>query len=321
MDRISEVLSFMREEPGFVSGGHISGRLSISRTAVWKYINQLEKLGYTIEKLKGRGYRLVRTPDKPYHWEIFRHLTSDSIGRKIVFKEYVDSTNSLAYRMALEGEPEGTCIIAETQKSGRGRLSRKWHSPVGKNLYLSIIVRPRIHPTRVPPITFLSSLAVSDTIQTITGTTPTLKWPNDVLINGKKISGTLLELSTEADMVRFVVVGIGFNVNVKETELDNEIRDKATSLFMETKKHFERAYVCGILLGNFEKYYKLFIQSGEEEILRLWEERSQIKGKHLEISQMGEHYSGTAEGIDKDGAILLRINGTIKKIIAGDVGI
>jgi BirA family transcriptional regulator, biotin operon repressor / biotin---[acetyl-CoA-carboxylase] ligase len=319
MDRIRDILTFLREKPDYISGDFISTELGISRTAIWKYMHQLERLGYNIAKLKGRGYKLIKTPDKLYTWEIDRYLNTDIIGKDITYKEIVDSTNSYAFKLALDGASEGACVIADAQKAGRGRLNRVWFSPAGENLYLSVILRPHVQPSNVYPITFISSLAVYDTVETITGIKPTLKWPNDILIKGKKICGTLLELSTETDMVRFVVVGIGLDINMKEKEIIEEIEQKATSLFIETKNLFERARVCGILLSNLEKYYLLFKRHGENEVCRIWEDRSQIKGKYLEINQMGRIYKGISEGIDNKGALLLNIEGEIKRIIAGDV--
>ena len=301
-----------------MSGDYIAHKAGISRTAVWKYVNQVERMGYRIEKAKGKGYRLLESPDRLYSWEIDRRLTTKCMGRKVFYKEAVDSTNLLAFRLAMGGEPEGTIIIAESQSVGKGRLGRVWFSPEAKNLYLSVILRPAVHPSRIYPVTFLSSLAVYDTIEAL-GLGPALKWPNDVLINGKKVCGTLLELSTEAEMVRFVIVGIGFNINMSQAELSEEICEKATSLFIETKKVYERAVVCGMLLSNLEKYYEVFKEQGESGICGIWEERAHIRGKYLEITQMGETYRGISEGIDRDGGMLLNVNGTVKKIIAGDV--
>ncbi len=318
MDRIKELLEFLREKDDFVSGDYIAGKIGISRTAVWKYINQLEHLGYDIAKAKGRGYHLLKGPDKLYPWEIDKDLETLFTGRRIIYKDTVDSTNLVAFRLALAGEPEGSVVVAESQNSGKGRLGRVWFSPEGRNLYLSLILRPGVHPSRIYPVTFLSSLAVYDTIRTL-GAEPTLKWPNDVLIKGKKVCGTLLELSTEAELVRFVVVGIGFNVNMKQEEMSEEIKLKATSLSIETKKVYERAAVCGMLLSNLEKYYRIFKEKGESEICDIWQDRAAIKGKYLEIVQMGEIHRGTCEGIDRDGAMLLSEDGVMKKIIAGDV--
>lgn len=319
MDNLGEVLRYLREGDGFISGDQISGKLGVSRTAVWKYMNQLERYGYSIEKSKGKGYRLIGTPDRLYGWEIERYRKSSVIGRRIIHRDMIDSTNAFAFKQALAGEPEGTCVVAESQEKGKGRLGRKWSSPAGKNIYLSVILRPPIHPSAVYPITFLSSLAVSETIGELTGIEAVLKWPNDVLIQDRKISGTLLELSTEADMVRFVIIGIGFNVNMEPEDMDQEIKARATSLSMVTKKTYERPRVCGILMSNLERYYNLFREDGEQAICDIWEEKARIRGKRLEINQMGESYSGVAKGIDRDGAILLDIDGKIKKIIAGDV--
>ena len=319
MDNLGEVLRQLREVGGFISGDHIAGKLGVSRTAVWKYMNQLERHGYDIEKSKGKGYRLVSTPDRLYAWEIDRYRTSESIGGKIIHRDNLDSTNSFAFSQAMSGEPEGACVVAESQNKGKGRLGRKWSSPEGKNIYLSVILRPSVHPSVVYPITFLSSLAVSDTISQLTDLTPGLKWPNDVLVGQRKISGTLIELSTEADMVRFVIIGIGLNVNLEMRDMDREIKAKATSFLIETKKTYERPRVCGILLSNLERYYRVFKNEGPRAICDIWEEKARIRGKYLEINQMGEVYAGVAKGIDRDGAILLDINGTTKKILAGDV--
>jgi len=320
MDRSKEILAYLRSAHDYISGDHMSSNMGISRTAIWKYINHLEQLGYKISKLKGKGYRLLTSPDKLYAWEIERYCKTNMIGKKIIYKDGVDSTNAFAFRLAFGGEAEGTCIIAESQDAGKGRLGRKWFSPIGKNLYISIVLRPHIPPSNVYPITFLSSLAVYDTIKAlITDFEPVLKWPNDVLVDGRKICGTLLELSTEADMIRFVIVGIGLNINMGENDIDKEIKHKATSLFMLTKKSFERSMVCGILLTNIERYYSIFMEKGPDEICSIWEERAKIKGKHIEIVQMGETYKGISEGIDRDGGIILAIDGKTKKIIAGDV--
>ena len=318
MDRMSEILRFLRDANDYISGDTISTELGISRTAVWKYINQLEKKGYGISKLKGKGYSLVNIPDKLFPWEINRYL-HNSFTKEIIYKETIDSTNTYAFKLALTGKPEGTCIVAESQKSGKGRLNRTWFSPAYQNIYLSVILRPPVHPSKVYPITFLSSLAVHDAVKDLTGLPPTLKWPNDVLINGKKVCGTLLEISTEADMVSFVIIGIGFNINMDAQHTDESIKDKATSLYMETGKTYNRAYVCAVLLSMLERYYSVFLEKGEREICNIWESKALIKGKYIEINQMTEVFRGISEGIDIDGAMLLNINGEVKKIIAGDV--
>ncbi|OPY70489.1 MAG: Bifunctional ligase/repressor BirA [Syntrophorhabdaceae bacterium PtaU1.Bin034] len=320
MNRTREILGFLQDRSGYVSGTSIASQLQITRTAVWKYLKQLEEMGYVFDKLKGKGYRLRFTPDRLFPWQIEPILSTRFIGREIVYKDSVDSTNVLAFKLALGGCKEGTCVIAETQSAGRGRLQRKWHSPYARNLYLSVVLRPELHPSRVYPLTFISSLAAFDTVKAA-GAEPRLKWPNDVLIQGKKICGTLIELSTEADRVRFVVIGIGLNVNMEKEDMDPEIADRATSLLMETKKRFERTRICGILLGNLERYYEIGRQEGMSEICRLWEERARTKGTYMEIVQTDRTYRGISHGIDEDGAVLLEENGKVARVIAGDASV
>ena len=286
MNRIGEILGFLREKEEYVSGDYISSRLGLTRTAVWTYVKQLRQMGYAIDTLKGKGYSLGTVPDRLYPWEVDRYLRTEFMGRNIEYRESIDSTNGLAFQLALADAAEGTCVVAEAQKAGKGRLQRKWFSPYGKNLYLSVILRPSLHPSCVYPITFLSSLAVYD---------------------------TLLQL------VRFVVVGIGLNVNMRRGEMAGEIRSKATSLHIETKIVYERARVCGMLLNNLETYYDLLRKHGTVRLVRTWEEKAEIKGKYLAITQMGEVFRGIAEGIGDEGALLLNDNGKVRKVIAGDV--
>jgi len=318
MDRIGEILKLLREKDDYVSGDSMAEALGISRTAVWKYIKALEKTGYIIDSIKGRGYRLTSTPGHLLPWEIERFIESQIIGKDIIYKDIVDSTNAYAFNLALSGRPEGTCVVAEAQRAGRGRLGRVWFSPRNKNIYISVILRPSEHPSRIYPITFLSCLAVYDTIKKVTGQAPSLKWPNDVLMNGKKVCGTLLEISAETDAINFVVIGIGFNINMDISDLDEYLRDKATSLYIETKKIYERPYICGILLSYMDKYYKIFLESSGDEICRLWESKAGIKGRYMEVNQMGEINKGIALGIDITGALLLDVDGNIRRIIAGD---
>jgi BirA family biotin operon repressor/biotin-[acetyl-CoA-carboxylase] ligase len=318
MNRVAEVLASLRDPAGYVSGAAIASRMGVTRTAVWKYLKQLEQLGYEIETLKGTGYMLKHVPDRLYPWEIERSLGTATIGREIVYRETVDSTNALAFQLALEGCPEGTCVVAESQEAGRGRLQRKWFSPFARNLYVSVVLRPDVHPSRIYPLSFISSLAAFDVIEKL-GAVPRLKWPNDVLIGSRKVCGTLIELSTETDRVRFCVIGIGLDVNMDEDDLDEEMAEVATSLLIATKKRFERPMVCGMLLDGLEKYYGIAMQQDMEEICRLWDSRARTKGTYMEIRQMDRVYRGISQGIDADGAMLLDENGVTTRVIAGDV--
>jgi BirA family biotin operon repressor/biotin-[acetyl-CoA-carboxylase] ligase len=320
MNRAARILDYLRDRNDYVSGAVMASKMAVTRTAVWKYLEQLREMGYTFETLKGTGYRLKSTPDRLYPWEIERRLDTVTIGRQIVYRNTVDSTNALAFRLALAGCTEGTCVVAEAQSAGRGRLQRQWLSPHARNLCISVVLKPPIHPSRIYPLSFISPLAAFDTL-VWAGVAPRLKWPNDVLTGGRKVCGTLIELSTEADRVRFCVIGIGLNINMDRTDMDPEIAGIATSLFMETKKHFERASVCGMLLNSLEKYYDVVRRQGMEEVCRLWEERARTTGTYMEIRQMDRLYRGISEGIDRDGAILLNENGVVRRVIAGDVAV
>ncbi len=318
MSRSEEILAFFAGAESCVSGASIASVLGITRTAVWKHLRQLAEMGYVFEQRRGHGYRLKSRPDRLYPWEIANHLKSLTLGRKIIYEDAVDSTNVKAFTLAMAGAEEGSCVVAEVQNAGRGRLQRRWHSPYGKNLYLSVILRPDVHPSKVYPLAFIPSLAVYDTLSAF-GLTPRLKWPNDVMIGAKKICGTLIELSTEADRVRFVIIGIGLNINMGEHEMDAEIMGRATSLLLETKKPFERASVCGMLLDNLERFYEMSRRPGMSEVCRLWEQRAQTKGTSMEVRQFDRVYRGISEGIDDDGALLLRDNSSLVRVIAGDV--
>lgn len=275
--------------------------------------------GLCVRETKGERVLSCRRAGPALSLEVARFLETRVVGKEIVYRDTIDSTNALAFELAAAGCNEGLCVIAETQSSGRGRRRREWRSPHARNIYASCVLRPALHPTEVAPLTFISCLAAFDAV-TAVGLTPTLKWPNDVLVNGKKICGTLIELSAEPEVVRFAVVGVGLNVNMEESDMDGEIREKATSLFLETKKRFERTSVCGMLMGGVEKYYEMLKARGTDEICRLWEERANIRGVFMEIAQADKVCRGVSEGIDRDGAMLLREeNGATTRVIAGDV--
>jgi BirA family transcriptional regulator, biotin operon repressor / biotin---[acetyl-CoA-carboxylase] ligase len=270
-------------------------------------------------ELPGNGYSPACEADRLDSQGVAPYLQTRLLGREIIYKDQVNSTNAVAFELAAAGCREGLCVIAEGQSAGRGRLSRHWHSPYGKNLYVSCVLRPGLRPTQVSPLTFLSSLAVSDTLGSL-GVEATLKWPNDVLVNGRKICGTLIELMAQQDAVAFVVIGVGLNINMSRADLSEEIADKATSLFIETGKYYERTRICGMLLDNLEKYYEAAREEGVDEICRLWEKRANIRGVLMEIVQTDRTYRGVCEGIGRDGAMFLREeNGHIARVIAGDV--
>ena len=316
------ILNLFRQSPeGYLSGERLSEGLGVSRTAVWKQIQQLRQLGYRIEALPSRGYRLCATPDLPLAEELRMGLTTRTIGREIRYLAVTDSTNRQAYALGEAGADEGLVVIAEEQSAGRGRLGRHWVSPPGVNLYLSVVLRPPLPPHAAPQLTFLSALAVSRTIAAVTGLAPTHKWPNDVLLDGAKVAGLLNEMSAESDRIRFVVLGIGVNLNMTADQFPAELRAPATSLLIATGRPVARAQFARTLLAQLDALYAEFLLRGPAPILAAWEAHCDLVGKPVSIEGQGtEARCGVVAGIDRDGALLLTLaDGTVERILAGDV--
>lgn len=321
MGRIKDLLSILREKEAWASCKEIGEMLNISENAVRKNINRLRTYGYLIETKRRSGYKLMKTPDKLYPWEIEPYLTTQRIGKRVVYREVLESTNTLAFKLAKEGEKEGTCVVAEKQTEGRGRLQRSWFSPEGKNIYVSIILRPEVSFFEIYTLPFLSCLSVSDVIESVCKLKPILKWPNDVLIGEKKISGTLVEISSKREEVDFAVVGVGLNVNMEKEDLPAEIRDIATSLCIETGRKYPRTYICASLLNSFERYYMMLVNEGARAIRLLWEEKAEIKGKAITVSEGDRVLSGVCQGLDEKGALLLSTQGGTQRVYTGDLTI
>lgn len=316
------ILNLFRQAPqGFLSGGRLSEELGVSRTAVWKQIQQLRQLGYRIEAVPSRGYRLCGTPDLPLAEELRTGLATRVIGREIRYFADTDSTNRQAYACGESGAPEGLVVIADRQSAGKGRMGRSWTSPPGVNLYLSILLRPPLPPQAAPQLTFISALAVSRTITLVSKLEPTHKWPNDVLIDGCKVAGLLNEMSAETDLIRFVVLGIGVNLNMTAEQFPTDLRMPATSLLLAGKEQVSRALFARTLLEQLDSLYREYLNSGPAPILAAWEARCDLVGKQVEVDEgRGISVRGIVAGIDRDGALLLtQADSSTVRILAGDV--
>ncbi len=315
------IIEILRDSSnGYVSGAVISDKLGMSRTAVWKHITSLRKMGYRIEARHSRGYRLKGDDDLYNGYEIAGGLDTEIIGKDVHFYPLAGSTNNIAYKLAKEGAPEGTVVMADGQTNGRGRLNRRWESPPGVNIYTSIILRPSIPPMDAPKLTMLSSVAVLEVLRTFLPNSLFLKWPNDVLVGHKKISGILAEMDAEADRVRFVILGIGINVNIEKEAFPSELRPLATSLIEETGCRASRATLLKDLYFSLERWYKLFLESGFEPVRERWERYGLLDGKEVAVRQFGTTIEGIAVGIDSDGALFVRRStGEVTRIVAGDV--
>ncbi len=314
------ILEMLRGQEGYLSGAEMSRVLGMSRSAIWKQIRSLRREGYTIEARQASGYRLIAVPTHLTTWELQAGLGTHVFGKRIHAFIQVDSTNEVAFRLALEGAEEGEVIVAEAQAKGKGRMGRSWESPSGVNIYLSLILRPKILPNRIPLITLMAAVACAEAIEEVTNLMPAIKWPNDLLIDGKKLGGILTEADMEMDVINFVIVGIGINVNMPRSSFPQPIEDVATSLREELEYEIPRLALLQEILRKMELWYTKLSEGEGEDLQKRWETLSQVTGREVEARFMGAVVRGKALGIDEDGALLVQANGgTVKRIVAGDV--
>ncbi len=310
------ILHYLKKSHGYISGEEISHHLNISRAGIWKNIQELRKHGYEIIAVPHLGYSLVASPDKLFPFEIKFDLGTKIFGQKIVYYETVHSTMDEAFELGVEGAPEGTVVCAEGQTKGRGRLGRSWASPKGKGIYMSIILRPQLSPSEVARLTLLCAVAVSEAIKKVTGLEPAIKWPNDLMVDNLKLAGILTELSAEVDQVKFVVVGIGLNVNSSTSQLPFG----GTSIKTVLQKSFSRVEIIQEILRAFERWYERLKKEGFSPVVHQWKELSLTLGRRIRIVDPAGTTEGEAFDIDKDGGLLIRNDmGTIVKKMAGDV--
>jgi len=319
----AKVLSLLREQyPEYISGEEISQRLGVSRTAVWKHIHKLRESGYQIESHTRIGYRLVHVPDRLYEHELIGLLKTKLIGRKIVYRETVCSTNELAKELAQEGAAEGTVVIAEEQTGGKGRMGRSWYSPSGQGLWFSVILRPQISTAGVSKITLVSAVAVAKSIREVTGLQAGIKWPNDILIDNRKVSGILTEMNAEIDRVNYLILGIGVNVNTRPELMPPELAGTATSLAEQKGARISRIELLASILNNLDAAYREFIKGNFAPILSLWKEMSVTLNRWVRISSINDTDEGIAFDVDDEGALLLmKKDGSMKRILSGDVSL
>ncbi|HIJ83054.1 MAG TPA: biotin--[acetyl-CoA-carboxylase] ligase, partial [Magnetococcales bacterium] len=296
--------------------------LGISRAAVWKRIEVLRLAGYKVKSMTGEGYVLEETPD---------FLTREVIGRLLRGKIFlphryhffseIESTNAYAARLAAEGEPEGTVVVADHQTRGRGRLGRVWESPGNVNLYFSMILRPRVEPQHTAQMTLISGLALAETVAGIGVKGVEIKWPNDLLLDGGKLAGILTEMAAEEGRVHHVVVGVGLNVNAAKVAYSPEIQTIARSLGDHLQKTVKRAPLLADFLFRFEGWYRRYLDDGFASIREAWIESSGIRGKQVRVNLMKESFSGEALDMDGEGFLLVRRHGDreVRRVIAGDV--
>ncbi len=314
----ARILEILRKSKDYISGEEISVELGVSRSAVWKSIGKLRGKGYIIDAVSNRGYRLSEGIDLPISDEIHRYLETECFGSEIVYMDSVDSTNNLAMILAARGAAHGTVVTADQQTNGRGRMGRKWISPSGSNLYLSIILRPEVSPAEASQIPVLSVIASIRALERMVPDLPIgIKWPNDIYCRGRKISGTLCEMKAETDRVNHVVVGTGIDVNMKPSD---GIPDIVTSLSMETGIEYSRVRLAAFLLEEFEKVYNRWLIEGNLEfVIDEWDRHSLLKDKQVDVRTVNRVVSGKVMGISFNGALKLELsNGSVRLVYAGD---
>jgi len=312
-----KILNVFRKYPDqYISGEDLSEELGVSRTAIWKHIEELRKIGYIIQAEPHSGYKLVSAPDRLLSSEISAGLDTKIIGKNILSFDTVDSTMDVAYDFAVKGTGEGVCVFAEGQKKGRGRMNRDWQSPKHKGVYLSLILRPEISPNEISKITLMVAVSVAKTIRAKTGLSALIKWPNDILIDGRKVCGILTDMSAESDIVKFLVIGIGININSKIQDLP----DSATSLREFFGEKVDRIDFTRALLEELDSHYLDFMQQGFGAILEEWRNFSATLGSRVKVDFKNRHIEGQAMDVDESGALLVRLdNGFIERILSGDV--
>lgn len=317
----SEILSALRDTEGYISGQELCERFGVSRTAVWKGINQLKNEGYQIEAVQNKGYRLCGYPDSISKIELESRMHTKWAGRNLFCLDTVDSTNDYIKKLAEDGAPHGTLAVADYQSGGKGRRGRSWVTPHGTAIAMSILVRPTLAPEKASMMTLVAGMAVARSVKEVTGLDVKIKWPNDVVIDGKKISGTLTEMSMELGAIHYIVIGTGINANV--TEFPDEIKDTATSLILEKGEKVDRAAIICAHMEAFEDFYDRFMEYGDMTLLREdYQELLVNQDKVVRVLEPGHEYTGIARGIDEMGQLLVeKEDGSIVKVYAGEVSV
>jgi BirA family biotin operon repressor/biotin-[acetyl-CoA-carboxylase] ligase len=318
----AQILTALRSATdGGVSGAELSEKLGISRAAIWARIQELRELGYDIQASPHLGYHLLSVPDV-LHGDDLRSRLPDVkvVGREIrVFAE-TTSTNDVIEKFARDGAKEGVVVFAESQTKGRGRLGRKWISPAGKGLWFSILLRPDFHPLATTQLTVAAATALSRAIRRQTGLAPEIKWPNDILFGGKKVAGILTELAAEIDHVKYVILGIGVDVNLTADELPVDLRKIATSLQIESGQTVNRAEMAAAILRELDRDYSRICSGEFERVADEWQHQCITIGKNVTVHLGDRSVQGLAESLDSEGALLLRTqHGRLERIIGGDV--
>ena len=319
----TRVIEVLKKNSGeFVSGQLLSEQLQVSRTSICKYINALKEDGYDIESISRRGHRLIDCPDILTREEIAEHLHTRMIGKTICYFDQIGSTNKKAKEIAAAGDGHGTVVISEEQTEGRGRLGRNWSSPKRKGIWMSILVRPDIIPTDATKMTQITAASIYKALSDMKIETQ-IKWPNDIILNEKKVCGILTEMSSEMMQINYMVIGIGINVNQNQEDIPDDIREKATSLKIETGKDVDRKELVGRILNHFEYFYDDFVIRGDiSEALEICTDKSILIGKKIRVIRKQETLEREAIGLTEEGELVVKDeHGNTSVVVSGEVSV
>ena len=302
----------------FISGEQLSHELNMSRTAIWKHVNALRELGYQVEAITSVGYKLTSSPELLLPLEIKNGLHTKMIGQNIHWEYEVSSTNTVALQLADEGAADGTVVVCETQKQGRGRRGRTWISHPENGVYMSVLLRPNFVPMHAHFITFISAIAVAEALQNLYDLPAKIKWPNDVMLKGKKTAGILTELRAETERIHYVVVGLGLNVN--NLRFPKNLRDRVTSVALALDEKVSRVKLVQAILEGLERWYFVTLGEQPEQAFQRWQELSCTVGKRVEVN-LGDHVvTGQANRLDPNGTLYVTLDSGVEEpILAGDV--
>lgn len=317
----SEILALLRERSDYVSGQELCERFGVSRTAVWKAIGQLKKEGFSIEAVQNRGYRLLQKQEVFGQHELESRMDTRWAGRPVLFYEVLDSTNLCAKLAAENGAPQGALVVADMQTAGRGRRGRGWSSPAGANVYFTLILKPDFKPEKASMLTLVMALAVAEGITETCGVKAWIKWPNDIVIEGKKVCGMLTELSVQQEYIQYVVIGAGINVHIQE--FAPEIAETATCLEQECGRQVPRAQLIVCIMRTFEKYYGKFVETLDFSMLKGVYDKLLVNcGREVRVLDPKGEYTGVSKGINGAGELLVELpDGSEQAVYAGEVSV
>lgn len=316
-----EILRLLRSADGYISGQELCNRFGVSRTAVWKAINQLKEAGYEIEAQQNKGYKLMAAPDLMTEAEIKSLMHTEWVAKEVLYFDTIDSTNTKARELAEKGYPSGTLVVADKQESGKGRRGRSWVSPSGTGIFMTLMIKPDINPNNASMLTLVAALAVAKAITSVTGEEALIKWPNDIVINGKKVCGILTEMNAQFDYINHIVVGIG--INVHNESFPEEISQMASSLMIEAGgKRFHRAQIIAETMSYFEQYYDTFLETQDlSALVREYDELLVNRNKSVRVLDPKEPFDGKAMGITPKGELIVDTWESRKLVSSGEVSV